>query len=121
MKKLVSLALALIMVLALAGTALAYSPEAPIKILFWHTRGAGAQQETVDYQIAQFNATVGKEKGIEVKGAFIGGYAEIMTKMQLASQSGDQPVVAVLGNTRLSIMVDDGIIEDMMPLSLIHI
>lgn len=52
MKKLVSLALALIMVLALAGTALAYSPEAPIKILFWHTRGAGAQQETVDYQIA---------------------------------------------------------------------
>ena len=49
MKKLVSLALALIMVLALAGTALAYSPEAPIKILFWHTRGAGAQQETVDY------------------------------------------------------------------------
>lgn len=115
MKKLVSLALALIMVLALAGTALAYSPEAPIKILFWHTRGAGAQQETVDYQIAQFNATVGKEKGIEVKGAFIGGYAEIMTKMQLASQSGDQPVVAVLGNTRLSIMVDDGIIEDMMP------
>ena len=115
MKKLVSLALALIMVLALAGTALAYSPEAPIKILFWHTRGAGAQQETVDYQIAQFNATVGKEKGIEVEGVFIGGYAEIMTKMQLASQSGDQPVVAVLGNTRLSIMVDDGIIEDMMP------
>ena len=113
MKKLVSLALALIMVLALAGTALAYSPEAPIKILFWHTRGAGAQQETVDYQIAQFNATVGKEKGIEVEGAFIGGYAEIMTKMQLASQSGDQPVVAVLGNTRLSIMVDDGIIEEM--------
>ena len=30
MKKLVSLALALIMVLALAGTALSYSPEAPM-------------------------------------------------------------------------------------------
>ena len=45
----------------------------------------------------------------------MGGYADIMTKMQLASQSGGQPVVAVLGNTRVSIMVDDGIIEDMMP------
>lgn len=43
MKKLVSFALALMMVLALAGTALAYSPEAPITIRFWHTRGSGAQ------------------------------------------------------------------------------
>ena len=92
MKKLVSFALALIMVLALAGTALAYSPEAPIKILFWHTRGSGAQQETVNYQIDQFNATVGKEKGIEVEGVFIGGYADIMTKMQLASSPAISPL-----------------------------
>ncbi len=115
MKKLISLLVAALMVLSLCGSALAYSPEEPIHILFWHTRGSGAQQQTVDYQIDQFNATVGKEKGIEVEGVFMGGYADIMTKMQLASQSGGQPVVAVLGNTRVSIMVDDGIIEDMMP------
>ena len=115
MKKFVSLLAALLLVLSLCGSALAYSPEEPIHILFWHTRGSGAQQQTVDYQIEQFNATVGKEKGIEVEGVFMGGYADIMTKMQLASQSGGQPVVAVLGNTRVSIMVDDGIIEDMMP------
>ena len=35
MKKLVSLARALIMVLALGSTALAYSPEKPITIQFW--------------------------------------------------------------------------------------
>ena len=115
MKKLVSLALALIMVLALGSTALAYSPEKPITIQFWHNRGSGANLDATVQAVDDFNATVGKEKGIEVKGAFIGGYAEIMTKMQLASQSGDQPVVAVLGNSRLSIMLDDGIIEDMMP------
>ena len=42
MKKLVSLALALMMVLALGSTALAYSPEKPITIQFWHNRGSGA-------------------------------------------------------------------------------
>ena len=112
MKKLLSLVLLLAM---LCTSAFAYSPENPIHILFWHTRGSGAQQETVDYQIKTFNETVGKEKGIEVEGVYQGGYAEIMTKMQLASQAGDQPVVAVLGNTRVAIMVEDGIIEDMMP------
>ena len=114
MKKLVSLVLALIMVLSMSS-ALAYSPEEPITILFWHTRGSGAQQETVTYQVKSFNETVGKEKGIIVEDVYIGGYAEIMTKMQLASQSGEQPVVAVLGNTRVAIMVEDGIIEDMLP------
>ena len=62
MKKFVSLLAALLLVLSLCGSALAYSPEEPIHILFWHTRGSGAQQQTVDYQIEQFNATVGKAK-----------------------------------------------------------
>lgn len=114
MKKLVSLLLALMLVMSISS-ALAYSAEEPITITFWHTRGSGAQQETVDYQIKSFNETVGKEKGIIVEGVYIGGYAEIMTKMQLASQSEGQPVVAVLGNTRVAIMMDDGILEDMMP------
>lgn len=114
MKKLVSLLLALMLVMSISS-ALAYSAEDPITILFWHTRGSGTQLETVTYQIDTFNETVGKEKGIIVEGVFIGGYADIMTKMQLASQSEGQPVVAVLGNTRVAIMMDDGILEDMMP------
>lgn len=112
MKKLLTLVLLLAM---LCTSAFAYSPEEPITILFWHTRGSGAQEETVNYQINTFNETVGKEKGIIVEGVYQGGYGDIMTKMQLASQSDGQPVVAVLGNTRVSIMVEDGIIEDMMP------
>ena len=57
MKKLLALVLLLAM---LCTSAFAYSPEEPIHILFWHTRGSGAQQETVDYQIKTFNETVGK-------------------------------------------------------------
>lgn len=114
MKKLVSLLLALMLVMSISS-ALAYSAEEPITITFWHNRGSGTQAETVEYQIKTFNETVGKEKGIVVEGVFIGGYPELMTKMQLASQSEGQPVVAVLGNTRVAIMMDDGILEDMMP------
>ena len=65
MKKLVSLLLVAVL-LCFSVSALAYSPEEPITIQFWHTRGSGAQQETMNYQIDAFNETVGKEKGIEV-------------------------------------------------------
>ena len=117
MKKLVSFALALIMVLALAGTALAYSPEAPITIQFWHNRGSGANLEATEKAVEDFNATVGKEKGIVVEQVFIGGYPELYTKTQLATQSGEQPVIASSGNTYIAPLVDDGILFDMMPLA----
>lgn len=117
MKKLVSLALALIMVLALAGTALAYSPEAPITIQFWHNRGSGANLQATEQAVDDFNATVGKEKGIFVEQQFIGGYNDLYTKTQLATQSGEQPVIASSGNTYIAPLVDDGILYDMMPLA----
>jgi len=115
MKKCVSLLLALILVLSLCATALAYSPEEPITILFWHTRGSGAQLETVRYQVDKFNETVGKEKGIFVQEVFIGGYADIMAKVQLSVPSLEQPAVCVTGNTRIAILQEDGILADMMP------
>lgn len=117
MKKLVSFALALIMVLALAGTALAYSPEAPITIQFWHNRGSGANLQATEQAVDDFNATVGKEKGIFVEQQFIGGYNDLYTKTQLATQSGEQPVIASSGNTYIAPLVDDGILYDMMPLA----
>lgn len=117
MKKLVSLALALIMVLALGSTALAYSPEKPITIQFWHNRGSGANLDATEQAVKDFNETVGKEKGIVVEQQFIGSYNDLYTKTQLATQSGEQPVIASSGNTYIAPLVDDGILYDMMPLA----
>ena len=114
MKKLVSLLLVAVL-LCFSVSALAYSPEEPITIQFWHTRGSGAQQETMNYQIDAFNETVGKEKGIIVEGTYIGGYADIMAKVQLSVASSEQPVVCITGNTRIAILQEDGILEDMLP------
>ena len=114
MKKLVSLLLVAVL-LCFSVSALAYSPEEPITSQFWHTRGSGAQQETMNYQIDAFNETVGKEKGIIVEGTYIGGYADIMAKVQLSVASSEQPVVCITGNTRIAILQEDGILEDMLP------
>ena len=115
MKKLVSLLLVALLVLGLCGTALAYSPEDPITIEFWHNRGSGAQQTTVEGQINAFNETIGKEKGIIVEGVYQGGYADVMGKLQLASASGEQPVVTIVGNTRITIYMGDDLLENMLP------
>ena len=117
MKKLVSLALALIMVLALGSTALAYSPEKPITIQFWHNRGSGANLDATVQAVDDFNATIGKEKGIVVEQQFIRSYNDLYTKTQMASQSGEQPVVVSSGNTYIAPLIDDGILCDMMPLA----
>ena len=114
MKKIVALLLALALVLSMSS-ALAYSPEAPITIKFWHNRGSGAQETTVKGQVAAFNETVGKELGIVVEETYIGAYGDLLTKMQLAVQSNEQPAVSVLGNTRVVLYNDDGILEDMAP------
>ena len=114
MKKLVSLVLALMMVLSVTS-ALAYSPEEPITITFWHTRGSGANYEVLKASVDGFNATVGKEKGIIVEEIFQGGYADIVSKLQLGSQSGDIPVVSVTSGVRASILLEDGLLADMAP------
>lgn len=114
MKKLVSLFLALVMVLSLASVAIAAEP---LTIQFWHTRGSGANYDTLKASVDAFNDTVGKEKGIVVEEVFIGNYDEIFAKTQLATQSGEQPVVAVSGNTYVGPLMDDALLADMMPLA----
>ena len=115
MKKLVSLALALVMLLCVAGTAMAYSPAEPITILFWHTRGSGANYDACKASVDAFNSTVGAEKGIIVEEVYIGNYTDLWNKAALATQSGEQPVVCVVGNTAVAMMIDDGLLADMAP------
>ncbi len=112
MKKLVSLALALIMVLLLAPAAFA---SEPITVNFWHTGGSGALQEAVQYAVNKFNTTVGAEKGINVVETYIGGYDALTSKIQLSIQANEQPQVAILANTMVGWFMEDEVLADMMP------
>ena len=117
MKKLVSLILVALLALSLCGTALAYSPEDPITIPFWHTRGSGANGTVLNESVERFNATVGKEKGIIVEAVFQGSYSDNVSKMQLASQGIDDtyPVVGVTSSAHTAMLLDDGLTADMAP------
>ncbi len=114
MKKLVSLLLAILMV-CVTLSALAYSPEDPITIEFWHTRGSGAQYKAMKGSVDRFNETVGKEKGIIVSEQFQGSYAQNVTAIELASQSNSQPAVGVTSSAQTAQLLDDGLAADMAP------
>ncbi|MGN0742809.1 MAG: extracellular solute-binding protein, partial [Candidatus Fimadaptatus sp.] len=112
-KKLVSMALAAVLALGSAGAAMADADG--LTINFWHTRGSGASYEGLTESVETFNSTIGAEKGITVVETFIGGYTDIMTKTQLAIQSGEQPQVVVASNTNTPALVEDGLLVDMAP------
>jgi len=116
MKKIAALLLALVMVLT-ASAALAYSPDAPITIKFWHNRASGANYEALTASVERFNTTVGAEKGIVVEETYIGGYDVLFSQTQISTQGGEQPVVAVSGNTYVAQLMDDGLLADMAPLA----
>ena len=113
MKKLLALVLALVMVMSMAFASA--EDDGKLHIVFWHTRGAGVQENTVNTQCQMFNETIGAEKGIVVEPVYMGGYSDIMQKMQLTNATDEIPTVGVMGNTRVSILVEDGIALDLMP------
>ena len=113
MKKRISLVLALMILLSLCSFARA--EQEPLHIEFWHTRGSGANYEVLNNSVDTFNATIGKEKGIFVEEIFQGGYADIVPKLEMASQSGGMPAVGVTSGVRASILLDDGLLADMAP------
>ena len=113
MKKRISLVLALMILLSLCSFARA--EQEPLHIEFWHTRGSGANYEVLKNSVDTFNATIGKEKGIFVEEIFQGGYADIVPKLEMTSQSGGMPAVGVTSGVRASILLDDGLLADMAP------
>ena len=112
MKKLVALMMALLMVASMASFAVA---EEPTKVVFWHSRGSGANYEVTKEAVDNFNATIGAEKNIVVEEVYIGGYGTLQTKTQMAAQSGEQPTVAVTSGVRNAILMDDGLTVDLAP------
>ena len=112
MKKLVALMMALLMVASMASVAMAAEPT---KVIFWHSRGSGANYEVTKDAVDTFNATIGAEKNIVVEEVYIGGYGTLQTKTQMAAASGEQPTVAVTSGVRNAILMDDGLTVDLAP------
>lgn len=78
MKKLLALLVCAALILSMTGCAMA--EDNVIHLVFWHsmTDDAGA---LIDRYVADFNATIGAEKGIEVEAVFQGSYADATTKV----------------------------------------
>lgn len=111
MKKLVAIVAILCMALSMTPAALA-----DITIEIWHTRGSGANLEMIESSVAEFNETIGKEKGIEVVQVYQGGYVDTLTKTMNAIAAGEQPEIVVLERAAgVPVMAADGVLADMTP------
>ncbi|MBQ7488317.1 MAG: extracellular solute-binding protein [Clostridia bacterium] len=109
-------ALFLTLALLLTMTAGVLAEDNAIHILFWHTRGSGANYDVVTHEVETFNATIGAEKGIVVEEAYQGNYAQLWANVSTAA--GDTaPDVVALGNTYVPYALDDDMIADMVPLA----
>ena len=77
MKKTLCLMLTLCLTLSLVP---AFAENGPVVITFWHSMTEEAK-ELLDGYVADFNATIGAEKGIRAEAVFQGSYADSVTKM----------------------------------------
>ncbi len=85
MKKTVALVLTLILMLSALLTGCSkpiLDPDHPVTLTMWHNYG-GEMQSTMDYLIDQFNATVGKEKGIVINVTAISSSSELNESLDM--------------------------------------
>jgi len=79
-------------------------------IVWWHQYNGGAQLETMDALIAEFNET--NEYGITVEGLNQGGYGEIREAMNAAIIAGETPnLVSGFQNDAASYFIDDAALD----------
>lgn len=79
-------------------------------VVYWHQYNSGAQLETIDALVAEFNET--NEWGITVEALSQGGYDDIRTLMNGAITSGELPnLVAGFGNDVISYGLDDAVAD----------
>lgn len=105
MKKLVVFLLTLTLLMSMAPMSMA---QEKLTIEFWHA-GSGVVGTTIDASIAEFNATIGAEKGIEVVGSYQGSYDETLAKTMNAIAAGNQPALVQLEcATGVSSLYDNG-------------
>lgn len=80
-------ALLLSVLLSACGQTSNLNPKNPVTLTLWHNFG-GQIQATMDEQIEEFNATVGKEKGVIVSVTSISGSAALQDKLTMIA-AGD--------------------------------
>ena len=115
MKKLISMLLALVIVLALPlfGMADAVEVTEPITITLVHSRSSGVHLEEMNRVVNAFNQTNGK--GITVIAEYGGSNTEIYSRVALDTMTGTNCQIALLGFTTVGELAAAGILADMMP------
>jgi multiple sugar transport system substrate-binding protein len=88
-KRCIALAALLLLsvLLAACGKTGGLNPKRPVTLTLWHNFG-GQMQATMDAHIGEFNATIGKEKGIVISVTSISGSAAIQEKLTMIA-AGD--------------------------------
>ncbi len=117
MRKLVLLALALVLALGVFAVSaqddLASIDPTGATISYWHQYNSGAQLDTMNAFIADFNAS--NQWGITVEGLPQGNYGDISGLMNSAIVSGELPnLVAAYPNNALSYDLE-GVVVDLEP------
>ena len=67
--------------------------ENPVEIEFWHAM-SGPNETAVNHLVDEFNATVGKEKGITVKPVYQGAYNDLKSKVTAAIKAKSAPAIS---------------------------
>ncbi|NLY54410.1 MAG: extracellular solute-binding protein [Firmicutes bacterium] len=81
------LAFVLVLLISACTQKTGLNPKSPVTLSLWHNFG-GQMQTTMDAQLQEFNATVGKEKGIIVNVTSISSSASLQEKLTMVA-AGD--------------------------------
>ena len=100
--------------LALAGTALCAAKAAKaddtIELKYWYC-WTDQIQENNEERVAEFNETVGKEKGIHVTAEYQGSYDDMNSKLKTAFVANEEPDVCVMVINGTQAFADGGLIQ----------
>ncbi|MDO4546758.1 MAG: ABC transporter substrate-binding protein [Clostridia bacterium] len=107
MKRYLSIALALILIIAAFGGASA--SQAPVEVEFWYGLG-GATGEIVQQTIAEFNAM---QDDYVVIGVTKGSYTETFQEIQAPIAAGNPPALAILEYSQVSTLASKNVLEDL--------
>ena len=101
------------LLLSACGQPMGLNPKSPVLLTLWHNFG-GQMQETMDAQIDEFNATIGKEKGIVVSVTSISSSATLQEKLTMiaAGDPGapDMPDITTCYPATAMLLVERGLL-----------
>lgn len=101
--------------LALAGTGVAAAPQVAkaddtIELKYWYC-WTDQIQENNEERVAEFNDTIGKEKGIHVTAEYQGSYDDLNSKLKTAFVASEEPDVCVMVINGTQSFADGGLIQ----------